>query len=193
MQKQNDSVRKLVVMAMLTALSIVLVYLIRFPIFASAPFLEYDMADVPILIGTFLFGPLSGLALTAVTCVIQGLTVSAGSGWVGIVMHLCATGAFALVAGYIYRYKHTRKGALIGLVLGAIAMTLMMIPLNLIFTVHFLGTPRAAVVGMMVPIIIPFNLIKAFANAALTFVLYKAVGRVLRLEPRAQEHTAPVK
>ena len=81
MQKQNDSVRKLVVMAMLTALSIVLVYLIRFPIFASAPFLEYDMADVPILIGTFLFGPLSGLALTAVTCVIQGLTVSAGSGW----------------------------------------------------------------------------------------------------------------
>lgn len=193
MQNKSESIRRLVVMAMLTALSIVLVYLIRFPIFASAPFLEYDMADVPILIGTFLFGPVSGLVLTAVTCVIQGLTVSAGSGWVGIVMHLCATGAFVLVAGYIYKAKHTRKGALIGLLLGAITMTLMMIPLNLIFTVHFLGTPRAVVVGMMVPIIIPFNLIKAFANAALTFVLYKAVGRVLKLEPRAVEQTSPVK
>ena len=193
MQAKSESIRKLVIMAMLTALSIVLVYLIRFPIFPSAPFLEYDMADVPILIGAFLFGPLSGLALTVVTCVIQGLTVSASSGWVGIIMHLCATGAFVLVAGCIYKAKHTRKGALIGLALGTLTMTLMMIPLNLIFTVHFLGTPRAVVVGMMVPVIIPFNLIKALANAVLTFVLYKAVGRVLRLDSPAGQPAPSLK
>ncbi len=59
--KENLTVKKMVMMAMLAAISIVLVNFIHFPIFPSAPFLEYDMADVPILIGTFLFGPLNGL------------------------------------------------------------------------------------------------------------------------------------
>ena len=76
--------RKLPTMAMLAAISIVLVALIHFPIIPGATFLEYDPADVSILVGTFLFGPWAGLALTAVVSVIQGLTVSAGSGVIGI-------------------------------------------------------------------------------------------------------------
>ncbi|HHT37196.1 MAG: ECF transporter S component [Candidatus Wallacebacter cryptica] len=173
--------KELVQMAVLTAISIVLVYLVRFPIFASAPFLEYDMADVPILIGTFLFGPISGLLLTAAVSILQGLTVSAQSGWIGIIMHIIATGTFVVVAGAIYRFNHTRIGAIIALVCGSIAMTLMMIPLNLIFTVHFMGVDRAVVVDMLIPVIIPFNLIKACANSIVTFLVYKHAGRVLRL------------
>lgn len=57
----NEKVRKLVTMAMLAALSIVLVYVIHFPIFPAASFLEYDPADIPILIGTFAYGPLAGV------------------------------------------------------------------------------------------------------------------------------------
>ena len=48
--------------------------------------MEYDPADIPILIGAFAFGPAAGLALTAVTALIQGVTVSAGSGIYGIIM-----------------------------------------------------------------------------------------------------------
>ena len=179
---RNTKAEQLVQMAILAALSIVLVYLVRFPIFPSAPFLEYDMADVPILIGTFLYGPVSGLALTVVVSVIQGLTVSAQSGWIGIVMHIIATGALVLVAGTIYTYKRTRTGAVIALILGTIAMTLTMIPLNLFFTVRFMGVSRDIVVSMLVPIIIPFNLIKAGANSIITFLVYKSVGRILRVE-----------
>ena len=62
----NEKVRKLVTMAMLAALSIVLVYVIHFPIFPAASFLEYDPADIPILIGTFAYGPLAGVLLTVV-------------------------------------------------------------------------------------------------------------------------------
>ena len=50
-------------------------------------------------------------------------------------MHIVATGTFVIVAGVIYRLEHTRKGAVLALICGSIAMTLMMIPLNLIFTV----------------------------------------------------------
>ena len=64
MMKTTTTQKKLVTMAMLAGLSIVLMYLVRIPA-PGAPFLEYDPADVPILIGTFLFGPVSGLVLTA--------------------------------------------------------------------------------------------------------------------------------
>ena len=90
---------------MLVAIAVVLVYLIHFPILPMLPFMEYDPADVPIMIGTFAFGPLAGIVLTAVTCLVQGLTVSASSGVYGIIMHFVATGTYVLVAGLIY-YKH---------------------------------------------------------------------------------------
>ncbi len=49
--------RKLTVMAMLTAISVLLVWLVHLPIIPAAPFLEYDPADIPVLIGAFAFGP----------------------------------------------------------------------------------------------------------------------------------------
>ncbi|NLP36769.1 MAG: ECF transporter S component [Firmicutes bacterium] len=174
--------KHLVTLAMLAAVSVLLMYLVRFPIFPAAPFLEYDMADVPILIGTFLLGPISGLILTVVVSIIQAMTVSAGSGWIGAIMHICATGGFVIAAGLIYQKFKTRKGAAAALIAGSLVMTLLMIPLNLIFTVRFLGAPREVVVAMLIPTIIPFNLIKAFANSIITFAVYKSVARVLRLQ-----------
>ena len=174
--------KKMVTLAMLAAVSLPLMYYVHFPIFPSAPFLEYDMADVPILIGTFLFGPVSGLVLTVVVSVIQALTVSASSGWIGALMHIFATGAYVLVAGNIYRRIPTRKGAIASLCCGALAMTLAMIPLNLIFTVIFMNVPRSVVAGMLIPVIIPSNLIKAGLNGVITFAVYKSVARILRLE-----------
>ena len=58
--KKMRTTKKLTTMAMLAALSIVLVTFIHFPLFPAAAFLEYDPADIPIFIGTFLFGPLAG-------------------------------------------------------------------------------------------------------------------------------------
>ena len=97
--KQNT--RKLAVMAMLVAISVVLVYVIHFPIFPAAAFLEYDPADIPILIGTFAYGPVAGLLLTVVAAVIQGVTVSAGSGNYCSIMHIISTSTLVLVAGII--------------------------------------------------------------------------------------------
>ena len=48
---------KVVKMGMMVAISVALVYFIHFPIFPAVAFLEYDPADIPILIGTFAFGP----------------------------------------------------------------------------------------------------------------------------------------
>lgn len=180
--KTSEQVNRLVKLGLLAAISLILVYLIHFPIFPAAPFLEYDMADVPILIGTFLFGPAAGVLLTAVVSILQWLLISPQSGWIGAAMHFFATSGFVLVAGNIYRRNRTKKTAIIALIAGACTMILLMIPLNLIFTGHFMGTPIQVVKDMMFPVIVPFNAIKAFGNGFITFLLYKAVGKVLKME-----------
>ncbi len=81
--KKKVSTRQLVSMAMLGAISIVLVSVVHFPLIPAAAFLEYDPADIPILIGTFAYGPLAGLLMTIVVSIIQGVTVSAQSGPIG--------------------------------------------------------------------------------------------------------------
>ena len=70
----NHKTVRLAKMGMLVAVSIVLVYFVHFPIFPAVAFLEYDPADIPILMGTFAFGPLAGVLLTVVTSVVQGVT-----------------------------------------------------------------------------------------------------------------------
>ena len=115
----KTTTRKLTTLAMLAALSVILVALVHIP-FPPAPFLEYDPADVPIFIGTFLYGPAAGLGLTLVASVIQGTTVSAGSGIIGIIMHLLSTGTFVVLSGSIYRKYHNRAGAAAALVVGVV-------------------------------------------------------------------------
>lgn len=175
---QRNAVDRLVKLGMLTALSLILVYAIHFPIFPAASFLEYDMADVPILIGTFLFGPWWGLALVGVVSVLQWLLVSPQSMWVGAVMHFFATGSYVVAAGLIYAHHKTRKAALIGMAVGCVLQTLMMIPMNLIFTVHFYGMAKEAVTALLPTAIIPFNAVKTVANSLITFLLYKRVSHI---------------
>ena len=177
--------RKIAKLALLAALSVVMT-LIHFPLIP--PYWEYDAADIPILIGTFLYGPWTGVLLTAVASVVQGMTVSAQSGWVGIVMHILATSTLVLTAGYIYRFFHTRKGALAGLIAGSLAMAAVMIPMNYIFA-PFLGMNAETITGYL-PFIVLFNVAKAGINSAVTFFVYKGVGKLFR-EDFGEEHPRP--
>ncbi len=169
---------RLAKMGMLVAISIVLVALVHFPIFPAVPFLEYDPADIPILLGTFAFGPIAGVMLTVVTSIIQGVTVSAASGIYGILMHILATGALVITAGVIYKKNKTRKRAIIGLVCGMIAMTVIMVGANLIVTPMFMGVPVSVVWDLM-PFIAGFNAIKAGINGLVTFLVYKRISAFL--------------
>lgn len=66
MSNTNPKLGRLAKLGLLAALSIVLVFFIHFPIFPTAKFLEYDPADIPIMIATFAFGPWYGLMTTIV-------------------------------------------------------------------------------------------------------------------------------
>jgi len=172
-------------LGVLGALSIILVSLIHIPIFPAVSFLEYDPADVPILLGTFALGPWAGFLLTAIVSCIQGVTVSSASSWYGIIMHLAATGAFTLVAGYVYKNKKTKKRALLALALGSLTMTLVMIPANLFLTPIYLqmfgmtADAASSMVKSLLGWIILFNVVKTVLNSILTFIIYKRVSGIL--------------
>jgi ECF transporter S component (folate family) len=169
--------RTITVMAVLIALSVVLVALIHFPIFPAASFLEYDPADIPILICAFAYGPVAGIIVTIIAAGIQALTVSAGSGVYGFIMHVIATTALCLPAGIIYRRNRTRKHALLALIVGTVLMGGVMVVANHFITPHFMGAPTEMVDAMLLPVILPFNLIKAGINCIVTFLVYKPISK----------------
>ncbi len=172
----KTNTKKMVVMAMLSAVSVILVMLIRVPWF-GAGFLEYDPADVPILIATLMYGPCAGLTVTFVVSVIQGLTVSSGSGIIGIIMHILATGSYVFFTGNIYKRVKNTKGLIVSLCFGALVSTLFMLLWNVWFTPLFMKVPTEMVVKMLVPTIIPFNLVKTFGNGMLAAVIYSVLKK----------------
>lgn len=178
LQENSSQARKIALMGVLAAISIICVLCIRIP-FPPAPYLVYDMADVPILIGSFILGPLAGLEVLVVVSAIQAFFLG-GNNIIGFIMHVCASGVLIMVASFIYaKLGRSLKSMVFGLVLGSIAMALVMIPMNLIFTVRFFGVPRDAVVKALIPVTIPFNLLKAGANSILSFALYKSIYYVI--------------
>ncbi len=168
---------KLAKLAMMTAVSMVLLLLVRLP-FPPAPFLVYDPADVPIYITAFAYGPVEGLIVTLVVCLIQAFGLG-GDGLYGFLMHFVATGIVAVTIGFMYRKNKTRKTAIKALVVGVILAVILMCIMNIIVTPVYMGAPRQAVIAMIPTVVIPFDLLKAGLNSLLTFVLYKRISGLL--------------
>lgn len=168
---------KIAKLSMMTAVSLLLVLLIRIPMFVD--FLKYDPADIPIYITAFAYGPVEGLLVTFVVCIIQAFMLG-GDLFYGFIMHFVATGIVAVVIGIMYKRNKTKKTAIIALVTGVILTTIVMCIMNLIVTPHYMGAPISAVVAMLPTVIIPFNLIKAGVNSLITFLVYKRISVLLR-------------
>ncbi|HHY46443.1 MAG TPA: ECF transporter S component [Firmicutes bacterium] len=173
--------RTVVTLGILSAMSVALAILIRFPIFPAVPDLIYEPADVPILIVGFAFGPVAGLMVTAVVAILMALVTSLG-GPFGALMHFLATGALVGTSSLIYERLHTKSGAALALVAGTLAMTAVMIPANVILTPIFYGMYgwTTAKVISVIWWIIAFNLVKAGLNSAITFLVYKRVANFVR-------------
>lgn len=172
----NQRTKKLATLAMLSALAYIAVFFTRIPIVS---FLDYEAKDVIITIGGFLFGPLSAFIISLVVSLVEMFTIS-DTGFYGMIMNVIATCAFSCTAAFIYKKMRSLSGAVIGLLVGVVSMTVTMLLWNYIITPLYLGMPRQSVVEMLIPIILPFNLLKAGLNAALTMLLYRPVSIGLR-------------
>lgn len=171
---KNKTTIHLVLLAIFAAISIVLVAFVRIPIIPVAPFLVYDMADIPIVIATILLGLPASLTVLFITAFIQAFLFGS-NGFVGLIMHFISSAGFMITLSLLYKKNKSFKSALAGLSLGTIVMTLIMIPMNYIFTVNFYGMPYEVLNNLMLPAIIPFNLIKGIINSIISLILIKSL------------------
>ena len=173
---KRSSVKKIVLLAMLAAISYLIMSLVRIPVVL---FLKYEPKDVVITIGGFLFGPMASFVVSLVVSLLEMVTVS-DTGPIGCVMNLLSTCSFACTAAFIYKRKHTLKGAISGLAAGSVLMIITMLLWNWLITPWYMGVDRTTVEGMLLPAFLPFNLLKAGLNSALTLSLYKPLVTALR-------------
>lgn len=168
--------KKITLIAAVAAMAIVLTAIIRFPI-TSLPFLKYDPKDVILTTAGFIFGPLVAILAAVIEVVVEMVTFSESGPW-GALMNIIATLSFSGIAAAIYHRKRTTKGAVLSLVCSVLSLTVVMALWNLVVTPIYTGFPRAEVIKLM-PVIIPFNLIKGGVNAALIILLYKPIKSAL--------------
>lgn len=161
---------------MLCALTYVVMAVGRIPVVL---FLKYDPSDVIVTLGGFIWGPITSCIISFIVATIELFTVS-DTGIIGWIMNIVQTLSFACVAAVIYKKKHTLSGAVIGLVSGWLVSTAVMMLWNYLITPIYMGYPREAVVELLLPAFLPFNLLKGGLNASITFLLYKPVITVLR-------------
>ena len=186
---KNSRTKNMTTMAMLAALAFLVMLVGRIPMVAAAPFLKYDPKDVIIIIGGFIFGPFAAFMISLVVSIIEMLTVSE-TGPIGAIMNLLSTCSFACLASVIYKKKHSIKGAVIGLVSGIALMVVVMLAWNYLLTPIYMGYPREAVAAMLLPVFLPFNLVKGGLNAGITLLIYKPVVMTLRKAGLAPKSTA---
>ena len=176
--RPRSTVKTVTSLAMLVALTYIAMVISKMlPQFSG--FLQFEIKGTVIAIGGFLFGPLSAAVISIVVAYNEMITVS-DTGVIGCVMNLLAACAFACPAAYIYQKMRTRKGAVAGLAVGVVALTVTMLLWNYLITPIYMHMDRAVVATMLPTVFLPFNLVKGGLNAALTLVLYKPVVTALR-------------
>lgn len=178
MKSRTMSTKELVMLAMISAIAYAMVCVCRIPL-GFADFLKYEPKDVIITIGGFLFGPLAVVGVSLVVSLVEMVTIST-TGPIGMIMNVLSTCAFSCTAALIYKKKHTLKGAILGLSMGVVLTTIVMILWNYLITPLYQGVPREAIVQMLIPVYLPFNLLKGTINAGIILLIYKPIVTNLR-------------
>ena len=185
--------RKIAMTAMLSAVSTVLMYL-SFNVPLMPSFIKMDLSELPALLGAFALGPVYGVAVCLIKNAINLLnTTTAG---IGELSNFLLGSSFVLTAGLLYQYKRTRTGAIVGSVLGAVAMGLFSLLTNyfLVYPVYSLIMPMDVILGLYKVINpnvstlwdallwfnMPFTLAKGLVSVVVTLLIYKKISPLLK-------------
>ena len=189
---QTTRLRKMTGTAMLGAVATVLMF-IDFSVPTMPSFIKMDVSELPALIASFAYGPLSGIAVCLIKNLIN-LTRTSTAG-VGELCNFMLGVCFVLPAGLIYLRRKSRSTAAIGALVGAACMAVLSVPVNYFITypVYTNFMPLDTIIGMyqaifpgvdgllqcLVVFNLPFTFVKGLIDAGLTFLVYKPLSPIL--------------
>ncbi|MBQ1607337.1 MAG: ECF transporter S component [Lachnospiraceae bacterium] len=191
-----SNVRFMTVTAMLSGLAFVLMFFDFSIPFIIPGFVKMDLSELPALIAAFAMGPVSGVLVCLIKNLLH-LTISS-TGGIGELCNFVLGAAFVLPAGLIYKFKKTKKTAIIGALIGAIAMALISFPMNLFVTYPvyqqlYFGGSVEPIIGMYQAILpsvsklweclvifnMPFTFVKGLLSVLITLLIYKPLSPIL--------------
>lgn len=192
-------------------------YILNFSLpFAFPGFLEFNFSDVPVLIGTFTLGPVSGVIIVAVKILVKLAIKGTTSQFVGELSDLITGMALAVPAGLIYKKRRTFKGALVAMAAGTLCLVAVALVFNrfilIPFYVSFFWGSWEPLIGMMTPLfpscteetfyvfylwvsVLPFNLMRCIVAIIVTLPVYKRISNLInrtnaKFEPKRGEASA---
>lgn len=190
------SAKMLAKVGVLSAIAFVLMVL-DFPLWFAPGFLKFDLSEVPALFGTFALGPVAGVLIQLIKNILNATLKGTTTMGVGELSNFVVGCLFVIPAGVIYNKNKTYKNAIIGMIVGVLAMTIgaslsnyyVMIP----FYAKVFGMPLEKIIAMgsavnkhvvdfktlILYAIVPFNLFKGFVVTLVTLLLYKRVSPIL--------------
>lgn len=171
------STKRIATTALFCAVAAIATLFLEFPILPGVTFLKYDPSAIVALVAGFAFGPGTGIVVSVLPYLVH---LATASGFYGAIMAIVATLSLVLPAALIYQRNTSFKGAILGMVVGGITCLAVTIGANLIITPLFMGAPREAVIAMIVPTLLPFNVIKIVLNCVVTALVYKPLSKALQ-------------
>ncbi|MBS3950016.1 MAG: ECF transporter S component [Peptococcaceae bacterium] len=175
----NKSLRTLVLMSMFAAMSYMLMFTLQIPLIPAAPYLKYDPSDVPTLIGGFVLGPVAAVVISGVKALLYMIT-KGESGPVGSIQNFLASASFAFTAAMIYKKRPGLLTAGLGMLAGALVMTVIMYFSNALWALSAYGIPKAAHAGLLRTAVTPFNLARGAMSTLITFPVFVALIPALK-------------
>lgn len=193
-KRRKINVRTLTATAMLSALSYALMFIeVSVPIIPS--FVKFDLSDLPALIASYAYGPLSGITVCFIKNLINFL-IKSQTGGIGELSNFILGVLFVVPAGLTYKVKKTRCWAALGASAGAVLSAAVSFFTNyyIVYPIYTKFMPMEAIIGayrVILPSIqnlkqallifnVPFNFCKFAIVTALAFIIYKRISPILK-------------
>lgn len=183
-----NKTRRLTVIALLAAISFVLMVFPQFPLIPGATFLKIDFSFVPVLIGALMLDLKSGYAILILRSLLKVLLNNSGvNDYIGLPMNIVAMGVLLMVIMLMVGHRElTVKRFIAGSILGTVGLTLAMVILNYVYAVPlyamFANFDIKATIGLgtyLLWMVIPFNLIEGIILTAVAGLVFVALRRVI--------------
>lgn len=199
MQKnnRNKSVFYITRVSCLSAVAAIVMLLeFSLPIFPG--FYKLDFSTFPVIIGSFAMGPVAGVTIQLIKDLIH-MFISNDSMGIGQLADFVVSSSYIIPAGLIYKYVHTKKGAVLGCAAGTVTATItgalfnyyVLIPFYVLLTpfsledIVSMGTKVTGSIKDLKTLIIfatvPFNLLKFGVISLLTMLTYKKVSPFFKM------------
>lgn len=197
MEKNTLKTRNIALIGMMGALAAVLM-LFRFPLPFMPPFMDFDFASLPEIIGGFAMGPVAAVFIILVKVLVKLVITGTNSAFTGELQNILLSCAYVLPAVYIYDRKKTKGHAVAGMAAGTLICAVVAIFTNLYmiipFYVNLFGMNMDGIIQMCQAVnpaiknpftlalfgIVPFNLIKNGIASLITYFAYKKISRQIK-------------